>query len=75
MAQVIDKQIIASLPLLDSEEKKSILSVIKSYLHLKSEPARVSIAQYNKEIEAAEKRIETGKFATQDEVEKDATLW
>jgi len=75
MAEVIDKQIIASLPLLGREEKESILSVIKSYLHLKAEVGRVSVTQYNKELEAAEKRIDAGKFITQEDVEKEATLW
>jgi len=75
MAQVVDKQIIDSLPLLGAEEKKTILSVIKSFLHLKSETKRVSIGQYNKEIEAAEKRIDSGKFTTQEDVEKEAALW
>ena len=75
MAQAIDNEIIDSLPLLGKEEKKSILTVIKSYLHLKAAPKRISIAQYNKEIEAAEKRIDAGKFISQEDVEKEAALW
>ena len=51
MAQIIDKQITDYLPLLGKEEKKTLLSVIKSFMHLKSESKRISIEQYNKEIE------------------------
>lgn len=75
MAQVIDKQIIASLSLLGNEEKKTILSVIKSYLSLKDTQQRMSIEQYNEEIKAAEKRIDAGRFLTQEDVEKEAALW
>jgi len=75
MAQVVDKQIIASLPLLGNEEKKTILSVIKSYLSLKDTQQRISIERYNEEIKAAEKRIDAGKFLTQEDVEKEAALW
>ena len=75
MAAVIDKQIFESLPLLGNEEKKSILSVIKSLLHLKEDSVRISVFQYNKEMEEAEKRVDSGKFSTQEDVEKEAALW
>lgn len=75
MAAVIDTEIIASLPLLGEEEKISILGVIKSYLHLKKDSARISVLQYNKEMEEAEGRIDSGKFSTQEDVEREAALW
>lgn len=35
----------------------------------------ISIDQYNKELEASEKEIETGNFYTQNEVRKIASRW
>jgi len=75
MAAIIDTEIIASLPLLGEDEKISILGVIKSYLHLKEDSARISVLQYNKEIEDAEERIDLGKFSTQEDVEREAAQW
>lgn len=75
MAQVIDKQIIDYLPLLGNDEKKSILGVIKSYVKLKEQPQRVSLEQYNNEIDEAMARIDAGKYLTQEEVEREAKSW
>ena len=77
MAQALDKQINSYLPLLGPEEKKSILSVIKSFLSLKqvSGSERVSIEQYNKEQDAAVERVKGGDFYTQEEAEKEAAKW
>ena len=75
MAQIIDKQIIDYLPLLVKEEKKTLLSVIKSFMHLKSEPIRISIEQYNKEIEASEIEYEEGNYVTHAEFKEEIRQW
>ena len=75
MAQVIDKQITDFLPLLGVEEKKTILDVIKSYVRIKEQPERVSIEQYNKEIDEAMARIDAGEFHTQEEVKAMMKDW
>lgn len=69
MAQLIDRQIVDYLPLLGKEEKKTILDYIKSYVKIKDKPERISIEQYNKELDAAEARIDAGEYYTQDEIE------
>lgn len=69
MAQLIDRQIVDYLPLLGKEEKKTILDYIKSYVKIKDKPERISIEQYNNELEAAEARIDDGEYYTQDEIE------
>ena len=51
------------------EEKKTILDFIKSHIKIKDKPERISIEQYNKELEAAEARIDAGEFYTQEEIE------
>lgn len=77
MAQALDKQILDYLPLLGSEEKKSLLSVIRSFLSLKEEEAteRISIEQYNQELDAALTRTKSGEFFTQEEAERQASEW
>jgi hypothetical protein len=54
----------------------SLLRAIKAMLHygLKNE-GRISLDQYNRELDEAEARIEQGDFLTQEEVEKLAKKW
>jgi hypothetical protein len=74
--QSIDSQILQYLPLLERDEKKSVLTVIKSFLKHKEEPSkRLTIEQYNKELEEAEARFEAGEFFTMEEVEEMAKKW
>jgi predicted transcriptional regulator len=61
---------------LQQVEDISLLKAIKAVLHygLKSE-GRISIEQYNRELDEAEARIEKGEFFTQEEVKKMAKGW
>lgn len=74
MSQVIDKQIYEYLPLLGNDEKKSILTVIKSFLHLKQDN-QINIEQYNKEIDEALLQIKNGEFITQEDLEEESKTW
>ena len=74
MPQLIDKQIYEYLPLLGNDEKKSILTVIKSFLHLKQE-SQINIEQYNKEIDEALLQIKNGEFITQEDLEEESKTW
>ncbi|MBK8353572.1 MAG: hypothetical protein IPL21_18510 [Saprospirales bacterium] len=74
MAQVIDKQITDFLPLLDKQEKQTLLNVIESFMNLK-EQNRISIEQYNNEIDASEKEYEEGNFITQSAFKKEIRQW
>ena len=61
---------------LQQVEDLSLLQAIKAVLHygLKNE-GRISLEQYNRELEEAEARIDRGDFFTQEEVEKMAKEW
>ncbi len=61
---------------LQQVEDISLLQAIRAVLHygLKNE-GRISVEQYNRELEEAEARIDRGDFFTQDEVEKMAKEW
>ena len=58
--------------LLTPVQKESLLSVIKSFVIPRE---RISIEQYNKEIDEAVARVEAGQFYTQEEVEKMSKKW
>lgn len=61
---------------LQQVEDISLLKTLKTVLHygLKNE-GRISIEQYNRELDEAEARIDRGEFFTQDQVEKLSKEW
>ncbi|MEJ7821570.1 MAG: hypothetical protein WKF85_04570 [Chitinophagaceae bacterium] len=61
---------------LNEAEKKSVVQMIKTFLQSKkATPERMSIEQYNKEIEESEAEIEKGKSYTHEEVVKLSKQW
>lgn len=73
----LDNQLRQYWPLLPKEEKQSILSHIKSLLKSKDDVVsqRLTMEQYNKEIEEAEKRMDAGLFTSHEDVLKEAGSW
>ena len=61
---------------LQQVEDISLLQAIKAVLYygLKNE-GHISIEQYNRELDAANARVESGKFITQEDLEKEAARW
>lgn len=61
---------------LERVEDLSLLQAIKAVLHygMKNE-GRISIDQYNQELDEANARIDSGKFITQEDLEKEAAQW
>lgn len=60
---------------LSSMEKASLLSVAKHYVELKAETGRISIEQYNKEIDEAMNRMDNGELVTHDQALKISQSW
>lgn len=58
-------------------EKESLLAVAKNYVQLKddNDTERVSIEQYNKEIDEAMARVDAGEFHTHEEVVEMSKNW
>lgn len=75
--KTIDSKIVGYLPLLGEGEKKSLLGIIKAFLTLRqpNQGERVSIEQYNKELDEALARIKSGKYHTQEEAEAEINEW
>lgn len=72
----IDKELLKYFTQLDELQKKSLLELIKTFLKgNRNEPERISLEQYNHELDEAMKRISNGEFTTLDEFEKEMQSW
>jgi len=61
---------------LSKGQKESILSMVKSFLGKSEEKTqRISVKQYNKELEEAEKRISEGEYITHESLKAEAKKW
>ena len=63
------------LPLLSVRQQALLLDMVKNILHVDAREKRVSMEQYNREIEAALKEIRQGKSVSHDEVLKKSRKW
>jgi uncharacterized protein YdcH (DUF465 family) len=61
---------------LDEGEKKSVMQMLKTFLKGREKKfRRISIEQYNKEIDDSIARVEGGEYYTHEEVEQMAKDW
>ena len=61
---------------LNEMEKKSVLLMLKTLLqHRNTDADRISIEDYNKEIDEALAEAEKGNYITQDQMEEKASKW
>jgi hypothetical protein len=75
-AKAIEHEMYTYFMQLNDEEKKSVVKMIKTFIKGKgAENKRVTIEQYNKELEEAERRVEAGDFITQEELEEEMKNW
>lgn len=76
MENIIDKEILNYFTRLNEAEKKSIVQMLKTFLtERKEKPGRISIEQYNLELDHAMKEMENSKTFTHGEVVKMAKKW
>lgn len=76
MASVLDKELSSYLKQLNEAEKKSVLLMLKTFLGGRSEgTGRISIEQYNREIDEAMAEVERGEVYTHEEVVKMSKSW
>ena len=73
----IDTQIVQSLPLLGPEEKASLLSVIRSFLSLKSTTAEANfdVDEYNSNIDEGEAESERDGFISHEAMKAEFEQW
>ncbi len=71
-----DKELLGYFSQLDESQKKSLLELIKTFLKSGSSAMdRMTVKQYNQELDEAMKRIEKGDFTTLEALEKEMQLW
>lgn len=76
MADVLENEWHSYFVQLSEVEKKSVLLMLKAFLQRRTEnDDRVSIDQYNKEIDEALAEVEAGNYITQANMEKRAAKW
>ena len=76
MANALDQELVYLMFQLDDAEKKSVVQMLKTFVKgRKKNAGRITIEQYNKEIDEAIARVEAGEFFTHEEVEKMSKDW
>lgn len=76
MAKALERELLQYILQLDDAEKKSVLQMLKTFLKGREKKVpRISIEQYNKEIDEAIARVEAGEYYTHEEVEQMAKDW
>lgn len=60
---------------LNEAEKKSIISLIKTFLKRQNGNSSITIEQYNKDIDESLEQAAAGNYITQEELEKKASKW
>lgn len=76
MNNVLEKQMFSYFRQLNERQKKSVIQMLKVFLNGKVENKdRVSIEQYNKELDEAIGQIENGHVYSHEEVVKMSKTW
>ena len=76
MANAIDREMFAYFMQLNDAEKKSVVELLKTFMKgRRSQPDRITIEQYNKELDEAMERVGRGEYTTFDDLEKEMKSW
>jgi hypothetical protein len=68
----VDKELLAYFTQLNEAQKKSLLELIRTFVRSSKEPGeKVSVEQYNQELDEAMKRVQRGEYTTLAEREKE----
>ena len=71
----IKKQFDSYLPLLSKHQQELVLDMVKNILLIGEEEKKITIEEYNAEIEESVRQIDRGEFKTQKEVVKLINKW
>jgi predicted transcriptional regulator len=74
-APSLNTELIKYLSLLTPAQKKSVLTLIKSFVSPEIKSGRITIEQYNKEIQEAMAEAAAGDYITQEEFERESATW
>lgn len=76
MANVLEQEMFTCFTQLNEMEKKSLVQMLKKFLNSKKDhPNRISLEEYNQEIDEAMDEINSGSVYSQEDVENMAKDW
>jgi len=76
MSKAIDKEMFAYFMQLDDAEKQSVVELLKTFMKgRKGQPERISVEQYNKDIDEAMEQANRGEYTTFEDLEKEMRSW
>ena len=76
MENTLDNELFQQILKLDEAEKRSVLQMLKAFIKgRENKTGRISIEQYNREIDEAVARVKGGDYFTHEEVERMAEDW
>ncbi len=76
MAKALDNEMYNYFTQLNDAEKKSVIQMLKTFLKSRPDKSdRVTIEQYNQELQEAEKEYEKGEYTTHDALLKQIKKW
>jgi hypothetical protein len=76
MANAVDREMFAYFMQLNDAEKKSVVELLKTFMKgRRSQPDRITIEQYNKELDEAMERVGRGEYTTFEDLEKEMKSW
>jgi hypothetical protein len=76
MSKAIDKEMFAYFTQLNDAEKKSVVELLKTFMKdRKGQFDRISIEQYNKDIDEAMEQASKGEYTTFEDLEKEMQSW
>lgn len=74
-AASIKKQLNEYLPLLSIKQQELLLDMVKNILQVEPKGKRISVKQYNKEIEASIDQVKAGKTVKHKDFLKEIDKW
>jgi hypothetical protein len=76
MANAVDREMFAYFMQLNDAEKKSVVELLKTFMKSRrNQPDRITIEQYNKELDEAMERVGRGEYTTFEDLEKEMKSW
>lgn len=71
----LKKELSTYLPLLSERQQTLVLDMVKNLLHVDAKEKRISVEEYNNEIEKALKEAKQGKTVSHNDVIKQSKKW
>jgi len=76
MAKAIEQELLQYILQLDEAEKRSVLQMPKTFVKGRGKQAsRISIEEYNQELQEAEEEYERGEYTTHESFVKSIKKW